>query len=120
MSSENTPFAIGDDATDDILEAKPRTVSVLGVLVITSFTFSYLATYALSKVLVRAEMLRPWPSHTDPRPRWLAVTFCVMLATFGVIGAAARQLSKRHLNRIDEMADGSDGTERTLRSSLTP
>jgi hypothetical protein len=121
MSSENTPVAIGDDATDDILEPKPNTVAVLGVLVMTSFAFSYLGTYALSRVLVRAEMLRPWPSDTDPRPRWLAIAFCVLLATFGLVGVAARHLSKRQLKRIDQMADGTDGgAERTLRSSLTP
>src|SRR5688500_2953632 len=120
MSSEITRSAIADDA-DDILEPKPSTVSVLGLLVVTSFTFSYLGTYALSRVLIQAEMVRPWSGDVDPRPRWLAIMFCVLLGTFGLLGTAARLLSKRHLKRIDQMADAADrSAERPLRSSLTP
>jgi hypothetical protein len=123
MSRQTTRPALGDDAAaDDILEPKPNTVVVLGLLTMTSFTFSYLGTYALSKALVRADVLRPWPADSDPRPRWLAVVFCVLLGTFGLVGAAARHLSKRHLKQIDRMSEetGSATPEPTLRSSLTP
>ena len=109
---------------DEALEPKPRTVTVLGVLVMTSFTFSYLGTYAVSKVLVNAEMLRPFSAEADPRPRWLAITFCVLLGSFGLFGAAARVLSRRQLKHIDEMsreaADPATGTVRALRDSLAP
>jgi hypothetical protein len=108
---------------EDILERKPRTITVLGLLVVTSFTFSYLSTYALSKVLVKADILRPISTESDPRPRWLAITFCVLLGTFGLVGAAARQLSRRHLKRIDLMEGTEDNTPvgvRGLRDSLAP
>jgi hypothetical protein len=124
MSSKSTRLNVGDDvAADDILEPKSSTVTVLGLLIATSFTFSYLGTYALSKAMVKAELLRQWPADSDPRPRWLALMFCVLLGTFGLMGAAARTLSKRHLKQIDEMAEGigpGAADERPLRSSLTP
>src|SRR5688500_4453271 len=98
---------ISDETTNEIpAEAKPpRTVAVLGLLVLTSLTFSYLGTYALSGALVEAEVLRPWSPGHDPRPRWLALSFCVLLAGFGCLASAARHLSRRHLQRIDKMAD---------------
>ena len=93
--------------TDDVIAppAKPRTATVLGLLVLTSLTFSYLGSYAVAGALVNADVLRPWPPGADPRPRWLAVGFCVLLACFVCVGGVARCLSRRQLRRIDEMAE---------------
>jgi hypothetical protein len=91
--------------SDDLPDTKPRTVTVLGLLALTSLTFSYLGVYAVSGALVRANVLRPWPAEADPRLRWLAISFFVLLAGFGIIAALARYLSRRQLRQIDEMAD---------------
>ena len=100
---------MSDDETineTNAAESKPpRTAVVLGLLVLTSLTFSYLGAYALSGALVEADVLRPWPPGHDPRPGWFAVSFCVLLAGFACVGSAARHLSRRHLQRIDRMAE---------------
>ena len=89
----------------EVAEAKPRLLTVLGLLAMTSLTFSYLGAYAVSGAMVSAEMIRPWPSGADPRPKWLAIGFGALLACFLSLGGVARCLSKRHLRRIDEMGD---------------
>ena len=90
---------------DDIALQKPKTATVLGLLGLTSLTFSYLGAYAVAGVLVKNEVLRPWPVGSDPRPRWLLTGFCVLLLIFMSIGGLVRTLSKRHLEKIDEMAN---------------
>lgn len=77
---------------------------MLGLLALTSLTFSYLGAYAVSGAMVSAEMIRPWPPGSDPRPKWLAIGFGLLLACFLCLGGVARCLSKRQLRRIDEMA----------------
>lgn len=89
--------------TDELLVRKPRTTTVLGLLALTSLTFSYLGAYAVSGAMVSAEMIRPWPPGSDPRPKWLAIGFGLLLACFLCLGGVARCLSKRQLRRIDEM-----------------
>ena len=84
---------------------KPNTVAVLGLLALTSLTFSYLGAYAVSGALVQAEVLHRWGPDADPRPKWLAVGFCVLLLAFMCVGAVARHLSRRELRQIDEMGD---------------
>lgn len=95
--------------TDDIPVAKPKTTTVLGLLVLTSLTFSYLAAYALSGTLVHAEIIRPWPAGADPRPRWLAIGFVLLLVAFVSVAAVVRSLSRRQLREIDEMGEGEAG-----------
>lgn len=105
MSSETNQ--IGDVENDDeaALQHRPRTATVLGLLTLTSLTFSYLGAYAVAGALVQSEVLKPWPADADPRPRWLAIGFGVLLASFVCLAATVRYLSKRQLARIDQMAD---------------
>jgi hypothetical protein len=91
---------------------KPNTATVLGLLALTSLTFSYLGAYAVSGALVQAEVLHRWRPDADPRPKWLAVGFCVLLLAFICVGALARHLSRRELRQIDEMSDGGGEAER--------
>ena len=122
--------AAADEATaaDDTLEAKPHTATVLGLLALTSVTFSYLGSYAVAGALVQAEMIRPWAADADPRPRWLLTAFCVLMLCFMFVGAAARQLSRRQLKDIEEMAEEAvpagaspdTSSVRSLRDSLAP
>lgn len=100
----DTESTAPDEPPDPDL-AKPRLTAVLGLLALTSLTFSYLGAYAVSAALVNAEVLRRWHPDADPRPRWLATGFGVLLATFVLVAGVVRHLSNRQLKRIDEMAD---------------
>jgi hypothetical protein len=103
----NAENAVGE--TDEILATKPKTTTVLGLLALTSLTFSYLGAYAVSGAMVSAEMIRPWPPGSDPRPKWLMVGFGLLLSCFVCLGGVARCLSKRQLRRIDEMGQDEAG-----------
>ncbi len=95
----------GENEPDENALPKPKTLTVLGLLSLTSLTFSYLGAYAVSGALVKTEVLRPWPPGSDPRPKWLLAGFCVLLLTFTCVGGFVRTLSRRHLARIDDMAN---------------
>ena len=135
MSRKTKSSAAAADETtaapgaDEVLEAKPHTATVLGLLALTSLVFSYLGSYAVAGAMVQAEMLRPWAADADPRPRWLLTAFCVLMLCFMFLGAAARQLSRRQLKDIDEMSEGEavpagvnpdTSSVRSLRDSLAP
>jgi hypothetical protein len=116
-----TTKLLPSDACDgDVLEPKPKTAAVLGLLALTSLTFSYLGAYAIAGALVNGEILHRWHPDHDPRPRWLLTSFCVLMLLFMCVGGFVRQLSRRQLRQIDEMGDETDAVERPLRSSLTP
>jgi hypothetical protein len=86
----------------DIEDAnRPRTLSVLIVLMFAATTISYLAAYAAPSALVSASMLAPWPSYTDPRPRWMAMSFVALMISFMVIGGLFRLLGRLQMGRID-------------------
>jgi membrane associated rhomboid family serine protease len=84
---------------------RPRTATVLAFLAAAAAIFSYLGAYAMVSALLKAEMLRPWPSGHDPRPKWFLTSFSILLSIFFMIGLIARQASNRQLHRIDEMED---------------
>ena len=92
-------------ADGEVAAAKPNTATVLGLLALTSLTFSYLGAYAVSGALVQADVIRRWRPDADPRPTWLVVGFCVLLLVFVCVGALARHLSRRELRQIDEMSE---------------
>ena len=97
-------YAVAPADPDEVAPVeKPGTLKVLGLLALTSLTFSYLGSYAIAGALVSAEVIRPWAAGADPRPKWLAIGFCTLLASFVVLGSVVRCLSKRQLRRIDEM-----------------
>lgn len=93
-------------------ERRPRTLTVLAVLMAVALVFSWLFAYAFADALVSAELLKPWSKHSDPRPRWLLGCFTGLMVVFGSIALVARALSRRQLRRIDAMdEDGEDTLE---------
>ena len=87
---------------------RPRTATVLAFLAAAAAIFSYLGAYAMVSALLKAEMLKPWPSGHDPRPKWFVISFAILLSIFLVLGLIARSASGRQLRRIDEMEESSD------------
>lgn len=81
---------------------RPRTTTVLAVLVLTAAVLSYLGAYAMANALVAAEVLRPWSRDNDPRFGWFVAGFFILITLFTGIGAAARFISARHLKQIEE------------------
>ena len=84
---------------------RPRTVSVLTVLIFAACAISYLAAYAAPSALVAADVLAPWPSYADPRPRWMVTTFALLMGGFVIIGILFRLLGTLQIRQIDAMAD---------------
>jgi hypothetical protein len=84
---------------------RSRTLSVLTLLAVASIVFSYLGAYAVTGVLVAADILPAWPADQDPRPRNMMVGFVALLALFTLLSLSIRLLSSRQLRRIDAMAD---------------
>ncbi len=86
-------------------ERKPRTVTVLALLVIAALSLSYLGAFAVADALVAAGVLPAWPRSADPRPRWMMNGFLYLLCTFVGLALAFRFLNRRQLRQIDAMAD---------------
>lgn len=84
---------------------RPRTLTVLGLLVTAALVLSYLVAYALTDALRAADVLPHWTPGHDPRPRWLLIGFGTVMTVFLATGVAFRMLSQRQLRRIDAMAD---------------
>ena len=86
-------------------EHRPRTVTVLLLLVVAALTLSYLASYAVSDALVNANVLAAWSPGADPRPTWMLKSFLGLCGAFAVIGTLARTASHRQLRRLDALAE---------------
>jgi hypothetical protein len=85
--------------------SRPRTLSVLILLMFAAVTISYLVAYAAPGALVSADVLAPWPSYADPRPRWMFMSFCGLMGSFIVIHGLFRILSRLQIRQIDAMAE---------------
>ena len=85
--------------------ARPNTFSVLILLMFAATTISYLVAYAAPSALVSADVLAPWPSSADPRPRWMFVSFCGLMGSFIVITGLFRLLGRLQIRQIDAMSD---------------
>jgi hypothetical protein len=83
----------------------PRTVNVLVLLTVVAAVFSYLGAYAGANALLKAELIEHWPPGHDPRPRWMLIGFCAVLAAFLFVGGLLRWSSNRQLRRLDAMED---------------
>jgi hypothetical protein len=87
---------------------KPRTLTVLGLLVVTAVTFSYLGAYAVTSALANAEMIPPISRDHDPRLRWALCSFVIIMTVCGIIATVLRLVSRRQFQRIDRMNEGED------------
>jgi type II secretory pathway component PulM len=86
-------------------DSRPRTTSVLVLLLGAALIFSYLVSYALTNALVAANLMQHWTPGHDPRPRRMLLGFASLMLSFLAFGAIARWLSKRQLARIDQMEE---------------
>jgi membrane associated rhomboid family serine protease len=88
--------------------ARPKTTTVVGLLIAVAGILSYLLSYATANALVAAEVVKPWTKETDPRPRWFAIGFVILISLFGAIAALIRHSSAAHLRQIEEMEKEGD------------
>jgi hypothetical protein len=88
--------------------APPSTLKVLGLLALTALTFSYLGAYAVTGALAAQQVIQPWSREHDPRLRWLATGFCVLMLLFMSAGEFLRRWSKSDFKAIDEMAEAAE------------
>jgi hypothetical protein len=86
-------------------DGRPRTLTVLTLLTLAAFVFSYLGAYALAGALVSAGVINGWAPDDDPRPRNMVLGFVALMVLFLVMAGGARLLSSRQLRRIDAMAE---------------
>ncbi len=96
--------------------ARPRTLTVIIMVSVFAVIFSYLVAFAVTGALVSAEVIKRWPSGSDPRPKWFLITFLVLTSTFALFGGLARLSSRRQLRKIDAMEDA----ELPIDHSATP
>lgn len=85
--------------------ARPRTGVVFVLLILAAASFSYLGAFAIPQALAASNVIHPWAAGHDPRARWMAVTFVVLLACFTGIAALWRMLSSKQLRRIDAIGN---------------
>jgi hypothetical protein len=85
--------------------ARPRTVTVISLLVGASGIFSYLAAYALTNALTAAGAVAQWPPGEDPRPRRMLICFVTLMMVFGIAAGGFRWISQRQLHSIDRMEE---------------
>jgi hypothetical protein len=86
-------------------EARPRTLTVVILLVLAALVFSYLGAYALTGALASADVISQWSPDDDPRPRNMLMGFVALMVLFSIMAGGFRLLSSRQLRRIDAMAD---------------
>jgi hypothetical protein len=91
------------DEMDAIPLRKPNTINVLVLLLVAAMVFSYLGAYAATNALVAANLLSPWPSDQDPRPKWMLDGFAALLSIFIFTGGLLKWSSSRQLRRFDAM-----------------
>jgi hypothetical protein len=97
------------DPDDPAPPAKsPRAITVIGLLAAAALLFSYLGAYKVSAALVNADLISPWSTGSDPRPKWLVIGFLVIIATCAAVGVIMRLASCRSLRDIDRIANDDD------------
>lgn len=110
---ESYLFVVRMDSPDDSVvpaPAKPRTITVLGLFVAAAGLISYLATYAFTEALVKAEFLARWSPDHDPRPKRFLAGFLLLMTLFGGATASLRLLGRQKTEE-DESKDDSGEAE---------
>jgi hypothetical protein len=105
MTDVKTPSPPGFEPVDS---QPPRTLTVVLLLIAAALIVSYLWAYAMTNVLVAAELMTRWPPGRDPRPMRLCIGFVTMMSLFLVGATFAQWMSRRQLRRIDEMENAQD------------
>ena len=93
-----------EQVLDDPLEPpRPKTLTVVSMLIAAALILSYLMAYAVTNALVAAEVVSRWPPGSDPRPLRMCFGFIAWMTAFTAVAAIAQWMSRRQLKRIDEM-----------------
>jgi hypothetical protein len=86
-------------------EPRPRTSTVLALLLVAAGLFAYIGAYPMTSALAGANLIPPiMPAH-DPRLIWAASAFVVILSCILIAALVLRFLSRRQLKRIDTMEE---------------
>lgn len=92
-----------EQVLDDPLEPpRPKTLTVVSMLIAAALILSYLMAYAVTNALVAAEVVSRWPPGSDPRPLRMCFGFIALMTAFTLVAAIAQWMSRRQLKRIDE------------------
>jgi hypothetical protein len=102
LQSRAMDFDRDDESPPDV---RPRTSTVLVLLVLAAALFSYIGAYPMTKALAGANLIAPITSEHDPRPIWAASAFVAMLLAAGMVAVALRFMSRQQLKSIDTMEE---------------
>lgn len=102
MELHSRAMDFDDEATAG---ARPRTSTVLALLVVAAGLFSYIGAYPMTTALAGANLITPITRDRDPRPVFAASAFVTILMLAGVVAIVMRFVSRRHLKGIDTMED---------------
>ena len=94
-----------DDADDASPDIRPKTSSVLVLLVLAAGLFSYIGAYPMTTALAGANLIAPITADHDPRPIWAGSAFVAILVLAGFIALLLRFVSRQSLKRIETMED---------------
>ena len=101
----NNPFAGAGDSLDEADRIKPPPLPmILGLLAGAVALFSYLGAYAISAMLIEAQMVAAWPPEADPRPRWMAGIAAGLTLVLGAVAVLLRASTGKtmdHLGRLE-------------------
>lgn len=87
---------------------KPKTFTVLVILLFCVSMLSWLLIYAGTNALIAADMMKPWPAKADPRLEWWGISIVVILALVLVGGRIVPWIITRQASAIDAIADAED------------
>jgi len=104
MDVLKSPEKFEDDSLP--MDEKPRTWTVMMLLVVAAGTFSYLGAYAATDALAKVNVIRPISHEHDPRPVWAGVIFATLLTLCLVAAVLMRCLSGKEFKEIDRMNEG--------------
>jgi hypothetical protein len=94
-----------DDDAEASPDIRPKTSSVLMLLVIAAGLFSYIGAYPMTTALAGADLIAPVTAAHDPRPVWAGSAFVAILALAGFIALVLRFVSRQSLKRIETMEE---------------
>jgi hypothetical protein len=96
---------VQQELSDPLEPPRPKTLTVVGMLIAAALILSYLMAYAVTNALVAAEVVSRWPPGRDPRPMRMCLGFIVLMTAFTLAASLAQWMSRRQLKRIDEMEE---------------
>ncbi|MGF1635194.1 MAG: hypothetical protein ACFCVE_15185 [Phycisphaerae bacterium] len=85
-------------------QPRPNGLFVLAVVVLAAGLASYLISYGLADTLIAAELLKP-AVGSDPRPRWLVLTFASVMSAAGFMWLLGRVLAGRQVRKLDAICE---------------